>query len=292
MSQAAQPAVVGAPDRIGLCTRTLFGHRQLAAAEVLTVIDATADAGFGEASIWTAHVDWSGASPAEFFDRHRDRGLRVVTCEILTGWTTTDHAAIRQANEKVLDLSAQSGAPNVIAITMEAELASLQQAASGMAYLCDLAADRGLTVSFEFLPFTAIATIADAARLLDAVDRANFGLVIDTCHWFRQPGGPDLDTLRAIPAERFHAVQLADLPAQRPDDAIRETGTARRLPGDGDIDIVGLLDALADRGAQPIVTAEVFSSDLMARGPAEFARLQFAAMRTVLEQHWAARMTP
>jgi sugar phosphate isomerase/epimerase len=61
------------------------------------------------------------------------------------------------------------------------------------------------------------------------------------------------------------------------------------LPGDGDIDIVGLLDALADMGAQPIVTSEVFSSDLMARGPAEFAQLQFDAMQTVLETHWAGR---
>jgi sugar phosphate isomerase/epimerase len=293
MNEAAA-RVIGHPDRIGLCTRTLFGHRQLSVEEVLRVVDATADAGFGEASIWTAHVDWAragGVNPEQLFLRHRDRGLRIVTCEILTGWTTSDHAAITAANEAVLNLSAQSGAPYVVAITMEPELPALSETASGLAHLCDLAADQGLAVSFEFLPFSRIPTIADAARLLEAVDRDNLGLVIDTSHWFRQPGGPDFDTLRTIPAERIHVVQLADLPAARANDAMVETGTARLLPGEGDIDIVGLLDTLADMGAQPAVSAEVFSLELMERGPAEFARLQFETTRKVLEAHWAARTT-
>lgn len=164
----------------------------------------------------------------------------------------------------------------------------MADAASGLGHLCDLAAERGLAVSFEFLPFTAVPTIASAVEFLNAVDRDNLGLVIDAWHWFRQPGGPDIATLRTIPPERIHIVQLNDAPQTPAEDIVMETFTARLLPGEGDIDLLALLDALADMGAAPAVMAEVFSMSLAELGAAEFARLQYDASRAVLEQHWTS----
>jgi sugar phosphate isomerase/epimerase len=292
MSQSRDATVLGSPETLVLTAPPLVPHlEQLSAPQLKSLIDAAAYAGFGGLSIWTVHHDWAledGMTSDEYFAYHRDRGLDIATSQVLTEWATVDPQAISDANTHVLDVSARSGAPFVIAITLAPELPALSDAASGLAQLCDLAADRGLAVSFEFLPFTAIPTIADAARLLDAVDRDNLGLVIDVWHWLRQPRGPDIPTLRTIPPERIHLLQLTDAPSAPAENPMMETFTARLLPGQGDGDLLGLIEALSEMGATPIVASEVFSTRLAELGPAEFARLQYEAMRGILEQHWSA----
>jgi sugar phosphate isomerase/epimerase len=71
-----------------------------------------------------------------------------------------------------------------------------------------------------------------------------------------------------------------------------ETITARLLPGEGAIDLLGLLEALAAMGARPITVSEVFSTALRARGLAEFARRQYNSMKAILERHWDSATTP
>src|SRR5262249_33553105 len=148
----------------------------------------------------------------------------------------------------------------------ESEVPSLADAAARLADLCDLAAERGLAISYEFLPPTAVPDLATAARLLDAVDRDNFGLVLDTWHWFLQSGGPDPDTLRGIPPDRIHILQINDAPSDIGDDWALATMTARLLPGDGVVDTAELLAVLDEIGASPVIITEVFSDELRSLG--------------------------
>lgn len=284
---AAQP-LAGQPLVLAACS--LVGHRSaLSAAQVRSLVDATADAGFAGMSIWTAHHDWAvadGASADAFFAWHHERGLTMPVSEVIFGWETPDRQAIADVAVPVLDVSARAGASTVVAVTLEPELPPLPEAARSLAMLCDLAAERGLAISIEFLPWTGMATIADAVRLIEAADRDNLGLVLDAWHWFRQPGGPDVATLRALPPERIHVLQLDDAPAQAAADLPTETSTARLLPGDGAVDLTGLLDVLEEMGATPVVVSEVFSASLAALSPLENARRQHAAATVLL----AARM--
>ncbi len=263
------------------------GRDPVSGAEVRAMIDATADAGFAGLSTWTAHHDWATAddmSSADYVAYHRDRGLATPAAEVLLDWAGAHRTGVSEESLAALDVAAKVEARYAIATLLEPP-ASLQDAAAGLAALCDRAAERGLAVSIEFLPVAGIATIADAARMLEAADRDNVGLVLDAWHWFRQAGGPDVDTLRGIPAERIHVLQLNDAPAERPDDLVVETMTARLLPGDGDVDIHGLLDVLDGMGASPMVATEVFSAALAGLGPAENARRQFDAAAGVLRTY-------
>jgi sugar phosphate isomerase/epimerase len=273
---------------LALAAATLVPHREpVGAQQVRALIDAAADACFDGLSIWTAHHDWAvadGMASQEFFDHHRERGLSVPAAEVVVEWATSDRRAVEEANSHILDVTALAGGSSVIAVTLEPELPPLRDAVTGLRALCDIAADRGLAVSFEFLPWTGVPDLAGAVRLLDAVDRDNLGLVLDTWHWFRQPGGPDVPTLRAIPAERIHMLQLNDAPAQPEGNPIVETVTARLLPGEGAIDIAGLLDVLSQMGAAPVIVSEVFSHALAAMGPLENARRQHAAATAVLAE--------
>ena len=242
------------------------------------MIDAAADAGFDGISIWTAHHDWAvadGMSSQDYVDYHHERGLAVPAAEVVLEWPP-DNTSIH-----VLDVAARVGASYVIAVSPGPVL-PIPTAAASLAALCDLASERGLAISLEFLPFGGVPGLASAVRLLEATNRDNLGLVIDTWHWFRQPGGPDVVTLRRIPPERIHVVQLDDAPSKPAGDLARETMTARLLPGEGAIEIAGMLAVLAEMGAQPIVVSEVFSATLSALPAGENARRQFVAATAVL----------
>lgn len=280
---------MNANGKLAICLPTLVPHRdRLDAAQIIAVIDAAADAGFGGVQLWAAYVGWAAAGgvPApELFNYHRERGLEIEAVEFFSEWATTDLQYVSDAVMPVLDVAARAGASGIIAVTLATDLPPLSVASVGLRHACDLAAEQGLRISFEFLPWTAIPTLASALELFEAVDRGNLGLVFDTWHWFRQPGGPDLDLLRSIPPERVHLLQLNDAPADAAEDLLAETGTARLLPGDGAIDILGALSVLAEIGASPLVVSEVFSSPLALLGPAEFARRQFHATAKILDRH-------
>lgn len=284
----AEAVVSGAVERapLVLAAPTLVPHREpIDAAQVRSLIDAAADAGFDGMSIWTAHHDWAvadGMVSEAFFEHHRERGLAMPAAEVVLEWAGLDRRAVAEANAHLLDVAARAGAATVIAVTLEPELPPLEQAAAGLAALCDLAADRGLAISVEFLPWTGLPSLAAAVRLLDAADRENLGLVLDAWHWVRQPGGPDLAAVRALEPERVHVLQLDDAPARPAGDLAAETVADRLLPGDGDVDLLGLLDAIDEIGAKPVVVSEVFSAALASLEPAENARRQHAAASALL----------
>jgi sugar phosphate isomerase/epimerase len=257
----------------------------ISAAHVRTLIDAAADAGFSGVEFWMNHHDWAfadGMSSEEFFDYYRDRGLSLIAAELTDKWATPDRQAVTEGTAHLLELAARAGASSVLAVARE--LPSFDDAATGLGHFCDLAGERGLGVSLELVPFGGVTNIATFARMLEMVDRDNLGLCLDAWHWHRQRGGPDIPTLRTIPADRIHLLQLDDAAAQPADDLLVETMTARLLPGEGAADIQGLLDVLDEMGASPAVVSEVFSSSLAALEPGENARRQYAAVQAVFSQ--------
>jgi sugar phosphate isomerase/epimerase len=277
-------------EPLTLATATLVAHRgPIDAAHARSLIDAAADAGFGGLEFWVKHHDSAvagGMSSEAFFHYAADRGLSMTAAEMTDQWTTADRAAVAEANAHLLDVTARAGASAIQLVGRE--LPSLRDAAIGLGALCDLAAERGIAINLEFVPFTGVATIAIAAQVLEATDRDNLGICLDVWHWFRQPGGPDLDTLRAIGGDRIHMLQLDDATSQPADDLLVETMSGRRLPGDGAADIQGLLDVLDEIGATPAIVSEVYSAELAALAPADNARRQYAAARSALERHQPA----
>jgi sugar phosphate isomerase/epimerase len=278
---------VSAAGGSGLAIGTLVPHRgPIGWEQIRSLIDAAADAGFSGIEFRTAYHDWAvsdGATSQEFFDYPRERGLSMLMSEVIESWMSTDARAIAEANAEIIDVTARAGASSVLAVARQ--LPSLEEAVVGLTHLCDLAAERGLAVTLEFLPYAGLRDIATTARLMESVDRDNLGLCLDTWHWSRQPGGPDIEALRAIPPSRIHMLQLADASRDPSGDLSRETLTARLLPGEGVVDIAEVLGVLDEIGASPVVVSEVFSSSLAALDPLDNARRQATAMAAVLAAH-------
>ncbi len=274
-------------ENLILCNATLVGGSlEVTPEQLKTIVDATADAGFGGVSLWAFHhiaAVGAGASPNEVKAWHTDRGLSVPVVESLLGWDGGDKASIDEQCVPVLEVAELYGAKMVAGVVMAPELESADAAVEGLGYLCKLAADRGLDVCIEWLPWSGLPDIKSVWKLVQDVGSDNLGIVFDTWHWLRQPGGPDLETLRAIPGSRIHCVQLDDATLKGTGDEIMvETMSKRLLPGDGDVDWTSVLGTLDEIGADPIWAPEVFNAELMALGPDEMARQIGASTRKVL----------
>jgi sugar phosphate isomerase/epimerase len=272
----------------------VYPDSPLIGADALGLIEVGADAGFDGVSICTAHPQWGVADDAAaeiFFDG--SLALPVVTSEVididLGGMR--DRQAEREANARMLDLSARAGAGSVNLIALSTELPPIAEAAKPLGELCDLAAERGLKLNLEFLPWTGVSNLTTAARLLEAADRENLGLVFDIWHWSRPPEGPDLAPIREVPGEWIHVLQLDDVTATPDESLLAETVGGRLLPGEGVADIMGVLGALDQIGANPAIACEVFSKKLTALTWAESARHQYASSRATLDRYEASKQS-
>ncbi len=274
-------------ENLVLCNASLVGGAmEVTPEQVKTIVDASADAGFRGVSLWAFHhlaAVSAGTSPEEVRAWHVDRGLEVPIVESLLGWEGGDEAAIDAQCGPTLEVASLYGARTVAGVVLSPTLESADAAAAGLAHLCRRAADRGLGVCIEWLPWSGLPDIASAWKLVQAAGAENLGLVFDTWHWLRQPGGPDLDTLRGIPGDRIHCVQLDDTTAAGTgEDLMTETMTGRLLPGEGEVDWPAVLGTLDEIGADPIWAPEVFNSELLAQGPTEMARRIGESTRKVL----------
>jgi sugar phosphate isomerase/epimerase len=156
------------------------------------------------------------------------------------------------------------------------------------AALCDRAADHGMRVALEFVPYTDIPDVRSAAAIVAAADRANGGLCVDAWHFYR--GDADLAILSDVPADKIFMVQINDGPAV-PEDANRRYDAIhnRRLPGDGEFDLDMWLRAMDRPGLAATVSVEVYSDALRELAPPEAAMRAHSATRTVLAEAGRAR---
>jgi sugar phosphate isomerase/epimerase len=180
-----------------------------------------------------------------------DVALRRETQQRLadTGLTVLDANTARITPETNIDafhrffeVSAELGARHVMASGDDPDEARLTEK---FARLAALAQRYGLTVDIEFVSWFSIASLVDAARVVRAVGAVNLGIAVDALH-FDRSGSRCVDLAR-LPRAWFRYAQICDAPAGGPRDrdALIHTAVKERLfPGEGAIDLVGMLRAL------------------------------------------------
>ncbi len=283
------PAPLG-PGSLVLCSGTLpratsFRERLVAAA----------GAGFDAISLWGRDIDRAhhdGHSDVEMRSMLADHGLAVA--EVDPAWWWTPGAAalgrtlvdvdpldvFRYGEDELLAMAEAVGARSLNAAEVLGGTWGVDDAADAFAALCDRAAARGLLVHLEWLAWSRVPDLSTAWEVVRRADRPNGGLNIDTWHCARTGTTPE--DLRALPPDRVFAVQLSDAPRHAEKDMIDETLHRRALPGQGDLDLVGYLDALRTAGVRAPVGLEVFSGELHAQGARAGAGAAARTARQVL----------
>lgn len=199
----------------------------------------------GHDDAWIEHV----------LERH---GVCLAEVEVLMEWCPLSDRG-RHLLDLACHLAERFGVRHVHAIGPYSGTAN--EAAKAFGVLCDAAAAVDLQVALEHLPFTNITTLADALALVEAADRPNGGLCLDSWHHFR--GKREWDVLAQLPLERIKSIQINDGPEQPVDaDYYRDTVAHRLTPGTGSFDLTRFLATIRDRGYQGPVSVEVLSEDL------------------------------
>lgn len=180
---------------------------------------------------------------------------------------------------RFLEAGAELGARHVIAQLPDSDFS---RKTDRFAELCQLALPLGLTIDLEFPSWTETPNLTEATRVLRTADQPNAGLLIDLLHFARS--GSSVDDLRELPPEWFHYAHVCDAPGEIPTTTAGLIHTARfeRLfPGEGEIDMLGILAALPT--GIPFAL-EIPRAMLVAQvGAKEHARLAIGAARRHLD---------
>jgi 4-hydroxyphenylpyruvate dioxygenase len=170
--------------------------------------------------------------------RLADTGVGVLDVELARIGPHDDPRSFR----RFLEVGAELGARHVITQLPDA---NRDRKTEHFALLCDLARPLGLTIDLEFPSWTETPNLAEATHVLRTANRPNAGMLIDLLHFARSHSS--VEELRALPREWFHFAHVCDAPARIPStvEGLIHTARYERLfPGEGGIDVRGILNAL------------------------------------------------
>jgi sugar phosphate isomerase/epimerase len=235
-------------------------------------VSACAASGWPACGIWFDPSTWTDSVAAEVRLRLDDTGLVALDMEPVFITPKGDHGA------RIVEAAAAVGARNLLVVSRSVEA---DEFADRFGDLCDLAAPHGIGCSIEFISFLSMRTLTEALAALDATNRPNGGVLIDSLHLDRSGG--TVDSVRAIAPERLAYAQLCDAPAIAPDDLYTEALDGRFLLGEGGaLPVQALVDALPDHTA---LSMEIRSAALRSAfpDPVDRARRVLETSRRVLE---------
>ncbi|WP_297203085.1 sugar phosphate isomerase/epimerase [uncultured Pluralibacter sp.] len=169
----------------------------------------------------------------------RETGIGVSDVEIVR---LTPDFTLSDRLQQFLETAGELGASQVLVAGNDP-----QQARCGhnLALLAEAGRQYGLTMNLEPMPWTDAPTIAAARAIIAESGCEEVGILVDAIHFWR--AGESLEALRALPANTFNYMQLCDAPARAPDSVqglIDQARVARLVPGEGGLDLHGLLRAL------------------------------------------------
>ena len=218
--------------------------------------------------LWHADVEHQLESTTldEMATVFRDHGLKYLEVEFLADFFTPPGSEQRKASDgmrrQLFETAAAFDAHHIKVGNIPETPCELDRVIEEYAALCDDAANHtNAKVAYEIIPFDPnVGTLQAGLRLVSEASRPNGGLAIDTWHMGKLRIPPE--DLRRIPGEYLAWVELSDGPVEFMDDPIDEVINHRRLPGEGEFDIPGYIEACRAVGYEGPWGVEILSEEL------------------------------
>ena len=224
--------------------------------------------GFSGLGIWHADLEHvlETRSLQEMKRSFDDNGLRHLEVECLLDWFLDPGDELRRASDRTRALLFEAAgvldAHHVKVANIFAREASLAQLTERFGELCaDAANHTDAKIVYELMPPDVnVHTIDAVLEVVVGAGARNGGVAIDTWHMSKLGIGPD--ELRRVPLEYLSWVELSDGQIANMDDPVDEVINHRALPGEGEFDIRGYVDACRDHGYEGPWGVEVLSEEL------------------------------
>jgi len=239
--------------------------------------------GYAGIGLWVGHyarLEDEGVAPGMVRDLLDEHGVVLAEIEVIPG-LGADGAGGERAREleAIAWRMADAFGCRYLQVIGPSDR-PVTEAGRAFGALCDRAADHGLVVGLEFLPFTDIVDVHHARRIVEAADRPNGGVCLDVWHHVR--GAADLDAIAALPGALITGIQMNDGPVipENPDyytDCLEN----RRPPGAGEFDLARIVEVIRSTGTRVPWSVEIPSTGSWA-DPEPFVAEAAAGMRHLL----------
>ena len=250
-------------------------------------------AGFKALEIWARKMDaYLEANAVEelkaLFDGAGLLPASINSIEFITFRPPEEYQAIKARCRELCRLAQALGCDKIVVVpspTPEGVGWSEIKAESVrvLRQLSQVTAPYSVHLAFEFLGFSwcSVRTLDQCWEIVQETDRANVGLVIDTCHFYA--GGSELHTIEAVDPAKVLIFHINDV-EERPLDTIEDAH--RLLPGEGVIPLDDILSRLNGIGFDGLCSIELFRPEYWERDPAELATAARAATMKVVKPHF------
>ena len=210
------------------------------------LIDLAANAGFHRVGIrlcspMAGGPEWplrpGSAELRETLARMAARGVGIFDIEVVRIAEETDVERYVPAFESAAALGAERACVNI-------DDPDRSRAIDRFGALCDIAGAFGLSLDVEFMVWRPVARLEDAVAIVEGARRPNGKILIDALHLDRSGGTPAM--VAALDATLIGSVQICDATRTRPEPSgiIDEARGGRLAPGEGELPLEALLDAL------------------------------------------------
>ncbi|SDB80557.1 Sugar phosphate isomerase/epimerase [Raineyella antarctica] len=251
-----------------------------------TRVEAASAAGFSGAGF--LYVDLLEAEQTYGLNGMRailaDNGITRWETELLTDWwpdAPTRKVSDEQRTGMLRLIEALAGHDLKIGPDESGNPWDRERWAEEFARLAGQTADVGARLAIEFLPWSNLPTIGDGLALVEAAGHPAGGLIID--NWHIERAGTSHDEVAACPVERIVGVELSDADATVVGTFVEDTVFNRRLCGQGDFDLRGLIAALRQAGWTGPWGVEILSSTYRKLPVAEAARQAYESAKAILD---------
>jgi sugar phosphate isomerase/epimerase len=252
---------------------------------ILEKIKIAGQTGYAALELWHDDIDLHLAAGGTLRDLRKaigDQGLTIPTTIYLKGWfetVGTEHLRELDECRRRMTQASELAALHVIA-GPPAGQADHDQGARNYHELLEMGRQIGVKPAMEYLGFVEdLNTIEAASEIVVKSAHPDASIVHDPFHIFR--GGGSFDSLTKLPADRIAICHFNDAPTHPP--RLQQHDKDRVMPGDGCLDLGGMLRRLKEIGYNRWLSLELFREDLWSRDPRDVAREGLAKMRAVAE---------
>jgi 4-hydroxyphenylpyruvate dioxygenase len=243
---------------------------------------AIAAAGFDGIEIFDNDLVASPLAPAEVASRCADLGLRIDLFQPvrdIQGVPPERFEGVLHRLRVKLEVMAELGVSTLLVCSnVQADSpADPDLTAEQLHRVGELAADHGVVVAFEALAWGRhVNRVGQAWDAVQGADHSAVTLAVDTFHMLAR--GDDAAALAGVPGDRIGFLQVADAPLLDMN-VLDWSRHFRCFPGQGALDVTGVVAAVLEAGYRGPLSLEVFSDVVREAEPDVTAR---DAMRSLL----------
>jgi 2-keto-myo-inositol isomerase len=146
--------------------------------------------------------------------------------------------------------------------------ASLDPIARALVDLAEATEDTDVDIAVEFNASPVVKSLRSAVRVAEIADHPRIGVLFDTAHYHVTPTKlSDINENSVLWIKHVHLNDMPDIPAD-----LSHRDFDRVLPGEGILDLPGIISALERGGYVGYFAVELFNADLWALPAKETAR--------------------